>query len=297
MSLPRGVTELVPDELYSLAIPYELDGRVSSYPLSFRGWSGMQCYLLFEGDRALLHNNGYAAHEEQLLEQLEGILGGRKLSLYMPRVEYPSMCNAVAIAERFSLERVYIGLLKDDAVDLLAYHPKSQGSRVDALRHAESVYVSPGKSFSLAGDTSREFSTILPSLRIVPSLWTYHERTKTLFSIDMFNWVLPAGPDGPWVIDDIDDDPASPEVVEQMMTRARYWWLASADTGALRETLDTYFGERAIERIAPDHGCVIEGPEMVAKHIGLLEDLLAAAPSMDSTLVKAGQWPFALQTA
>jgi hypothetical protein len=297
MSLPRGVTELVPDSLHSLAIPYELDGRVSSYPLLLRGWSGMQCYLLFEGDRALLVNNGYAAHEQQLLEQLEGVLGGRKLSLYVARVEYPSMCNAVAIAERFSLERAYIGLLKDDPVDLLAYHPKSKGGRAEALRRAEAVYVSPGTSFWQADDGTRELSTALSSLRIVPCLWTHDAATRTLFSTDMFNWVLPPGPNGPWVVDDIADDPTTPEIVEHVMTKARYWWLPSADTRALRNTIDTYVAEHAIERIAPDHGCVIEGPEMVARHLGLLDDLLANAPSMDSTLVEAGQWPFALQTA
>ena len=41
-----GIATLAEGKLYALQNPYKLDGRVSSYPGSARGWSVANCYLL-----------------------------------------------------------------------------------------------------------------------------------------------------------------------------------------------------------------------------------------------------------
>ena len=47
-----NVEELGTDKLYALQNPMALDGRVSSYPASARGYSVTNCYLLRQPDAA-----------------------------------------------------------------------------------------------------------------------------------------------------------------------------------------------------------------------------------------------------
>ena len=51
-----------PREMPSLA-PYALDGRVSSYPASARGFSVANSYLLTESDAAMLIDTGFGKDE------------------------------------------------------------------------------------------------------------------------------------------------------------------------------------------------------------------------------------------
>ncbi|MCZ6455400.1 MAG: hypothetical protein O6909_14270, partial [Alphaproteobacteria bacterium] len=58
-----SITTLAEGKLYALQNAYELDGRISSYPNSARGFSASNCYLLKQEDGALLLDTGYTAHE------------------------------------------------------------------------------------------------------------------------------------------------------------------------------------------------------------------------------------------
>ena len=53
------IRELSRDNLFVLQNPMKLDGRVSSYPGSARGWSVANCYLLKQPDAAMLIDTGF----------------------------------------------------------------------------------------------------------------------------------------------------------------------------------------------------------------------------------------------
>ena len=57
----RAITTLAEGKLYALQHPYPLDGRVSSYPASARGYSVANSYLLTQSDAALLIDTGLSA--------------------------------------------------------------------------------------------------------------------------------------------------------------------------------------------------------------------------------------------
>ena len=94
-------------KLFGLMNSCDLDGRTGSHPLDVRGFSTMNCYLLTEDERALLIGTGYSVHEGALLAQLDELIGGRVLSLLIPRVEFAAMCNARPIADRFEVDVAY----------------------------------------------------------------------------------------------------------------------------------------------------------------------------------------------
>ena len=49
-----GIAALADDKLYALQNPFALDGRVSSYPASARGFAVANSYLLTQPDAAML---------------------------------------------------------------------------------------------------------------------------------------------------------------------------------------------------------------------------------------------------
>ena len=90
---------------YVLHNTFPLDGRISAYPISARGHSVSNCYLLKEDAGALLLDTGYAVHEAEILAQLASILDpATPLSLLPLRInEFMSVGNAMAIAKRFNV--------------------------------------------------------------------------------------------------------------------------------------------------------------------------------------------------
>src|SRR5689334_17897499 len=66
-----GITALAEGKLYALQNPFPLDGRVSAYPGSARGFSVANSYLLREGDAALLVAPSFGMDEPTIRLQLD----------------------------------------------------------------------------------------------------------------------------------------------------------------------------------------------------------------------------------
>ena len=105
------IIELVPDRLYSIASTIRLDGFVSSYPANATGYTKGHCYLLKEGNDALLLDTGYTAHRDAIIARLRELLAdGDALSIYPLRLnEYMSVCNVEMIAQTFRAKQCYSG--------------------------------------------------------------------------------------------------------------------------------------------------------------------------------------------
>ena len=69
----NSVFSLADNKLFALQNVFELNGRISQYPKSARGFTPSICYLLKQEDGALLLDTGYSAHEASLLSQLNSI--------------------------------------------------------------------------------------------------------------------------------------------------------------------------------------------------------------------------------
>src|ERR671939_232644 len=69
--------------LYALQNPFVLDGRVSSYPRSARGYSVANSYLLTQSDAAMLIDTGFGKDEPVIRAQIESLMPPRQpLSLF-----------------------------------------------------------------------------------------------------------------------------------------------------------------------------------------------------------------------
>ncbi len=111
-------------------------------------------------------------------------------------------------------------------------------------------------------------------IRLIATRWIYDEATKTMFTSDMFTHTWRDRPDGPWIIQDGDDDPTDFDHVRSFLLNTRYWWLEGVDTAKLRAGIDKILSKHDIETIAPGYGCILRGKKTVAKHIKLVDDVL-----------------------
>src|ERR1700739_127078 len=101
-----GIASLADDQLYALQNAFALDGRVSSYPASARGFSVVNSYLLTQPDAAMLIDTGFGKDEAVIRVQIESLIPQQlPLSLFPLRLnEFMSISNVESFAGHFNIE-------------------------------------------------------------------------------------------------------------------------------------------------------------------------------------------------
>jgi flavorubredoxin len=267
-----GITALAEGKLYALQNPFPLDGRVSAYPGSARGFSVANSYLLREGDAALLVDTGFGKDEPTIRAQIETLIGPRlPLSMFPLRLnEFMSINNVEAFAGHFNVEQCYTSNV--DAALWFDFGAKANGRsqlesmRVTAVTRADTIEV---------GKQGRPVEVMQAPIRLIATRWLYDAMTRTLFSSDLFTHVWRDRAHGPWVVAEETDSTTACEL-RSFMLNTRYWWLEGAPTEAIRRGIDAVFDRYDIETIAPGYGCILRGRNVVARHYRLLDEFLKA---------------------
>src|ERR1700733_13538940 len=104
-----GIATLADDKLYALQNPFALDGRVSSYPASARGFAVANSYLLTQPDAAMLIDTGFGKDEAAIRGQIEALIApGLPLSMFPLRLnEFMSIKNVASFAGHFNIDQCY----------------------------------------------------------------------------------------------------------------------------------------------------------------------------------------------
>jgi flavorubredoxin len=267
----RGIAALAEEKLYALQNPFALDGRVSSYPRSARGFSVANSYLLTQSDAALLIDTGFGKDEPVIRTQIESLIApGLPLSLFPLRLnEFMSINNVEAFAGHFNVEQCYTSNI--DAALWFDFGAKAGGRsilesmRVSALTRADTIEL---------GKRGRAIDVMQAPIRLIATRWLYDRATRTLFSSDLFTHVWRDCVDGPWIV--TDDDATTLRELRSFMLNTRYWWLEGAPTDSIRRGIDAVFDKYDIETIAPGYGCILRGRKVVARHVQILDEFLKA---------------------
>jgi flavorubredoxin len=268
-----GVASLSDDRLYALQNPFALDGRVSSYPASARGFSVANSYLLTQPDAAMLIDTGFGKDEPVIRAQIESLIApGLPLSMFPLRLnEFMSINNVESFADHFNVATCYTS--NPDAALWFDFGAKENGRsildsmKVTAVTRADTIELGKG---------GRAIDVMQAPIRLIATRWLYDRATKTLFASDMFTHVWRDTEQGPWIVDESDNDPTSLRDVRSFMLNTRYWWLEGAPTDSIRRGIDAVFEKFDIECIAPGYGCILRGRNVVARHYKMLDDFLKA---------------------
>ena len=265
-----GLAALAKDQLYALQNPFALDGRVSAYPASARGYSVANSYLLTQSDAAMLIDTGFGKDEPVIRAQIESLIApGLPLSLFPLRLnEFMSINNVETFAGHFNVETCYTSNV--DAALWFDFGARANGRSV--LESMKVTAVTRADTIQL-GKKGRAIDVMQAPIRLIATRWLYDCATKTLFSSDMFTHVWRARAEGPWIVTDV-DDATSPRDLRSFLLNTRYWWLEGAPTDSIRRGIDAVFDKYDIETIAPGYGCVLRGRGVVKRHYKMLDEFL-----------------------
>jgi flavorubredoxin len=257
----------------------ELDGRVSAYPANARGYSVSNCYLIKEGNRALLLDSGLSAHEASIIAQIRSLTTpDTLLSVFPLRInEYMSVCNVEAIAQSFNVEQCYSG--NPDAALWVDFGRRSDANdtrpyslKTTLVSRAETLHV----------DDTRAIDVFQAPIRLINTRWMFDQNTKTLFTSDSFSHEWSDSPDGPWSIS-ADECKTTADYIRSFLLNTRYWWLEGGKTTELRRKLGAIFEKYPIETIAPGYGRVLRGRALVERQYKMFDEVLAR---LDQSVVK-----------
>jgi flavorubredoxin len=261
--------ELSPGRLYLLGASVELDGRISWVPPDASGWQPVNCYVLVEGDHVLVVDPGVTLHGAIVRDQLETIIpAGSPLSVFVTRAECDTTGGLGELAGRFKVETLYAGGGPNpfDAFEAITLtDPEHRSERIQMER-------TPA-GFSIPIGETRALEMLRPSIRLLATWWGYDAGTRTLFTSDAFTHSVQAEPTDSRLLDDPEHAQCDTVAVRAHLL-AKFGWLARARSELILEQLRAVFDEHEVDRIAPQHGLVIEGPDMVRRHVDALENTI-----------------------
>jgi hypothetical protein len=268
-----GIASLADDKLYALQNPFALDGRVSSYPASARGFAVANSYLLTQPDAAMLIDTGFGKDEPVIRAQIEALIApGLPLSMFPLRLnEFMSINNVESFAGHFNVETCYTSNI--DAALWFDFGAKAEGR--DILKSMKVTAVTRADTIEL-GKSGRAIDVMQAPIRLIATRWLYDRATRTLFSSDMFTHVWRDTAAGPWIADETDNDSTQLRDVRSFMLNTRYWWLEGAPTDSIRRGIGNVFDKYDIECIAPGYGCILRGRNVVERHYKMLDEFLKA---------------------
>jgi hypothetical protein len=268
-----GIATLSEGKLYALQHAFALDGRVSSYPGSARGYSVANSYMLTQPDAALLIDTGFGKDEPAIRAQVESLIApGLPLSMFPLRLnEFMSINNVETFAGHFNIECCYTSNpdaalwfdfgSRPDGRSILAAMPVTAVTRADTIQ---------------LGKQDRTIDVMQAPIRLIATRWLYDRATKTLFSSDMFTGIWRDTAQGPWTVTDADDTYTQRDMRSYMLN-TRYWWIEGAPTDSMRRGIGNIFEKFDIETIAPGYGCILQGRKVVERHFKMLDEFLAAS--------------------
>jgi hypothetical protein len=268
-----GIASLADDKLYALQNPFALDGRVSSYPASARGFSVANCYLLKQSDAAMLIDTGFGKDEPAIRAQIERLIApALPLSMFPLRLnEFMSINNVESFAGHFNIDQCYTS--NPDAALWFDFGATANGRsildamKVTAVTRADTIQL---------GKDGRAIDVMQAAIRLIATRWLYDRATRTLFSSDMFTHVWRDSESGPWIVTEADNDSTSLRDIRSFMLNTRYWWLEGVSTDTMRRGIGDIFDKHDIETIAPGYGCILRGRKVVARHYRMLDEFLKA---------------------
>jgi flavorubredoxin len=260
-------------KLYAFQNPFALDGRVSSYPESARGYSVANSYLLTQSDAAMLIDTGFGKDEPVIRAQIESLINpGLPLSLFPLRLnEFMSINNVATLAGVFNVETCYTSDV--DAALWFDFGTETEGR--DVLQSMKVTAVTRADTIQL-GKENRVIDVMRAPIRLIPTRWLYDRATRTLFSSDMFTHVWRNAQKGPWIVTEADDGSTSLQDMRSFLLNTRYWWLEGAATDSIRRGISNVFDKYDVETIAPGYGCILCGRNVVLRHYQLLDEILKA---------------------
>lgn len=256
--LPRGVTEIIRDRLYAVGGVVPAERPTTWIEPHLRGLLAVGCYVLRDGDDALLVDTGLAVHRPQITSGVGAVLSGSSnRSLIMTRREPDAIINLPWLIKTMHIDHVYCGGVLSPLDFFERADQKNAEAHINALAQTSVTWLQPGSILPVGSarvDVQRTMLSVLPKSHV------YEAETRTLFGSDSWGF-LTQDSDAPLgIVREIDDRLSCTSVARYL--RHKFDWLLGIDTTPVEADLAKLL-DLDIERICPAYGCVVEGGPVV----------------------------------
>ncbi|MBJ7599476.1 hypothetical protein [Candidatus Nephthysia bennettiae] len=267
--------ELIPGELYRLGAMMPLDGRISWVPSDLRGYQPANCYLVLDGINATLIDTGPAAYEREFVDQLKSVLpAGAHLTVFVSRLEPEGLGNIGPIQAAIGIDHIITGGIPNmfDSWNEIPGFVELWNNRADWLGDRTFMdRVATGESIPMGG--SNRLLVLPAPLRILATFWVYDKVTRCLFTTDVFGHTAVTSPEESPVRSSPAEDDTTYESARAHVL-AKFPWIPNAQLDSVDEKLSAIFVERQVDIVAPMHGCILRGEELINKHRQILHRIL-----------------------
>lgn len=276
--LPESVVEIVPDTLFAVGWSEATDGRISWAHDRKGRWLPLQCYVLRSEAHALIIDTSVTAHRARIERGLDYLLGGtHQRDVLLTRYNFETLSNLPWLSRRYNIDRIFPA--RASSLALTSQHVmgfveafEEENIRAHVVAGAGLTPTAMPEATSLAVG-ALELNVLTPAMRLQSTHWVYESRTRTLFCADAWGFAT-RDAEGPTTFaieadGEIDSDHISGYL------RNKFDWLPGANTVALRKTLQTIMRDFSIDRLCPNLGCVIEGPDVSNRVLELTLLILA----------------------
>jgi flavorubredoxin len=258
---------LVPNRLFALGDSIPNDGRISWLDGEAGGWEALNAYVLVEDSQAYIIDTQFPLLEATVRDQaiaLRDRFGITDVTVLITRVvEFDCTGNAEILTRVLPVRRMYAHYGAEEWIYFRGTAPSRERIEYEPLLLQ--------KNETLAWLAGRPLTTIGAPLRLLACAWVYDHATKTLFTSDGFSHARPSTPEQRVLT--AEEDTTDEEEVRDHLLR-KFDYLEGADTRPVRAALDAVFSNFQVDRVAPTHGLVLEGAEVVARHVGLVDRVL-----------------------
>ncbi len=270
--------EIIPGTLCAATGWLRADAQpVSWIPAGLPGYLPVTAYALRDGADWMVIDTGLPVHaaeiEAALARTVEGTTRRRMMNT---RREQDCMANIGALVRRFAIAEVpYVGVLNPVEMTDVIENDEAE-ARIAAMSAARAIRIEVGQVVDVG---CLRIEPLRVQLRLLATNWFFEHATETLFTSDSFGFLTRATPDAPLVRAPGEAPILAADIAH--MLSAKFDWLIGIDPAPILADLDAIFAARAVHRICPGYGCVIEGAEAVVQALARMKDaiaLLAAQP-------------------
>lgn len=244
-----------------------MDGTASWAPRLPGRFQPVNAYALALPDETLMIDTGLAAHRSDVLDQIDAATPrDRPLAVFLTRAEPECAGNAGQLGQVREVREIIAAAFRPfDAYE----EGISSSIKVTALTTRLSKNIPLGARPGL--------TVIATRMRLLSTVWVHDATTRTLFSSDFFGHTTIDSPDAPVTIDSLANDATTYESARAHLI-TKFWWVPLAKTQPLIDDIEDTFRTLDIENIAPTHGCILRGREVVQKHLDLVLRTLRDVP-------------------
>jgi hypothetical protein len=268
----QTITTLVPGRLYRVGCVVRAE-RLSWLPADLAGgFEPLNAYVLTDDANCVFVEPGMPILLPALKSAIDTLVGERKVWVNFTRNEADCIGNMGYVFGSCPQPTLLFG----GAGGILEWINDPAVSMLEVRDFLGRIPIVDAKN-----DTAREIGALRMRWmdagfkQMLITQWAFEETTGCLFTSDAMGYQHLAAVDAPPVVESTRQLPSVDAVAAEIARRMN--WMREAEYPEVIERFEKIFREHDVRMVAPVHGCVLKGREVVAAHVKLVSKALRAA--------------------